>query len=458
MRNSNRPGNNNKKFDSTSRNPASVGPPLITKPGSEAKAALTSLTLTGDTDCDSDTSKESDEHPTSPHGGERPHNWTTGLYSSLEKLVVKAKGTASKPVVNYIKKHLSRTKLIFVVSQSGTGKSTFLHEISGMDLHIGKTRNSGTKNYQVCPAIIGGEQYLFIDTPGFGAADMDDMDCFCDIIACLDVLGPFVTVAGLIFVTSGNQERLTAQELKTIQWIKCFCGPEFYRYITIMTSKWDKISEDDFEETWESMLSMLEDNPSVAEIFDHPTTSKHNSNQYQGGHVYHHGIVVDEGHPNVPLTRLSVRRHGKQRAEMAITMIMNRYKMAPGVKLQVIREMGKNILWHDTEAAKVLRHNPKDIKLYFRDGILQVFVRSEGRRLADESGLGAPQPAASRQHPADELPCAEVAKVETQYYRSASDYKPNDPQEQHQSWVDKVWTWLGIAKDAALFFLSGGFW
>lgn len=297
---------------------------------------------------------------------------------------------------------------------------------------------------------------MFIDTPGFGAADIDDMDCFCDIIACLDVLGPFVTVAGLIFVTGGNQERLTAQEMKTIQWIKCFCGPEFYKYVTIMTSKWDKISEDDFEETWESMLDMLEENPSLAEILNRPTTSKHDPNQYQGGHVYHHGIVVDEGHPNMPLTRLSVRRHGKERADMAIAMIQNRYKVAPGVKLQVIREMGSNISWHDTEAAKVLRHNPKDIKLHFRDGILQVFVRSEGHRLARESGHSTPQPATCRQQPADEPPCLEVARVKTQCCRSASDHKPNDAQEQQQSWVDKVWTWLGIAKNVALHFLRGG--
>ncbi|KAI0104217.1 hypothetical protein GGR51DRAFT_227680 [Nemania sp. FL0031] len=203
------------------------------------------------------------------------------------------------------------------------------------------------------------------------------MDCFCDIIACLDVLGSFVTVAGMIFVTGGNQERLTAQELKTIQWIQCFCGPEFYKYVTIMTSKWDKISEDDFEEAWESMLGMLKENSSVAEILNHPTSSNTDSNQYQGGHVYHHGIVMDEGHPSVPLHRLTVRKHERERADMATTMIKNRYKEAPGMKLQVTREMDNNIPWYNTEAAKVLKHNPNDIKLDFRHGILKVFVRSE---------------------------------------------------------------------------------
>ncbi len=38
------------------------------------------------------------------NGGQRPEAWTMGLYSTLEKLVVKAKGAASKPVVKFIKK------------------------------------------------------------------------------------------------------------------------------------------------------------------------------------------------------------------------------------------------------------------------------------------------------------------------------------------------------------------
>ncbi|KAI1122115.1 P-loop containing nucleoside triphosphate hydrolase protein [Nemania abortiva] len=417
----------------------------------EAEAGLISQcpTPTTNTSTDSD-SEEGVERLADPPDGERPHDLTTGPFSRLIKLIIETKGVNSKPLVKYIKDHLCETKLIFVVGQSGAGKSTFISEISGMELHIGKTRNSGTKDYQVCPAIIDGEQYVFIDTPGFGAADMDDMDCFCDIIACLDVLGPFVTVAGLIFVTGGNQERLTSQELKTIQWIKCFCGPAFYGYITIMTTKWDKISEDDFAEAWESMLSMLEENLSVGEILNSPNASKRGSNQYRGGHVYHHGIVMDDNHPSMRLKR---RRHRKERADMAVAMIKDRYKEAPGVKLQVIREMGGNIPWHDTEAAKVLKHNRKDIKLYFQHGILQVFVRSGEHGLTGESGRSARQLSTSHQQPIDEPPCVEVMKLDTGYCRPAEDVKPEGAEEQHRTWLSKVWTWLGIAKDMAMFFL-----
>lgn len=313
-----------------------------------------------------------------------------------------------------------------------------------------------TKNYEICPAIIDGEQYLFIDTPGFGAAEMGDMDCFHDIIACLYVLGPVVTIAGLIFVTGGNQERLTTQELKTMKWIQCFCGPEFYKYVTIMTNKWDKISEDDFEEAWESMQGMLNDNATISEIINlqNLMISESNLKHYEGGHIYHHGIVLDEDHPDVPLGCLSVRRHAVERAEMAVAMIKNRYEKAPDVKLQVVHEMGNNnISWRNTEAAKVLKHNAKDIKLYFRHGILQVFVEGETQDLfPDESEHGTGQ-LVIRQS-TDQSQCVAAMNTDTQLICRPVRDDEVEAEEQSQTWLDRVWSWILIAKDAAVFFMG----
>ncbi|KAJ8118321.1 hypothetical protein ONZ43_g4011 [Nemania bipapillata] len=392
------------------------------------------LSLTKDIDIDSDIEEEDTGKPGASPDVKSPQKSTTGLFPSLKKMVSEAKGAAS-----------NRTKLIFVVGQSGTGKSTFLREISGVDLPVGKTRNSGTRNYHVCPALIDGEQYLFIDTPGFGAADMDDMDSFAEIIACLQVLGPFITVAGLIFVTGGNQERLTAQELKTIQWLKCFCGPEFYKHVTIMTNKWDKISDDDFEEAWESMLSMLEENPSLSEILNPQMSHENNLNEFEGGYVYHHGVIMDEGHPNVPLERLKVRPHAKERADMATTMIKNRYKEGPSVKLQVIRELGNSIPWNDTEAAKVLKYDSKDIKLGARNGILQVFMRNDEDGLYGKNKNDPLQLAADHQGSTNELVCVEGDKASTQLV-------PGERDDQRP--FSKVWPWLLVAKDVAVFFMK----
>ncbi|KAF7556970.1 hypothetical protein G7Z17_g1039 [Cylindrodendrum hubeiense] len=267
----------------------------------------------------------------------RPDGWLIGTYSSLKKLVAHAKGAASKPVVHFVKKYLRGTKLIFVLGQSGTGKSTLLSEISGQQLVIGKSHKSGTKNYQICPAIIDGEQYLFVDTAGFGAADINDMDNFHDIVTCLDALTPFITVAGVLFVYGGNQGRMMGADLTTIQWVKCFCGPDFYNRITIVTTKWDSLVDDDFEDAWNIKLPDLLDDSQIKDILEPAPVG---SRRYHGGHVYHHGLkLAKDSDLSMPIERFSFRRRSAERAELARAMISKRYKGIPSMKLQVVREM-----------------------------------------------------------------------------------------------------------------------
>lgn len=63
-----------------------------------------------------------------------------------------------------------------------------------------------------------------------------------------------------------------------------------------MTSKWNRINEDDFQESWESMLGMLDDETSLSDIL-HPEMNDRGSSGYHGAHVYHHSVVLVEDHP-----------------------------------------------------------------------------------------------------------------------------------------------------------------
>jgi len=108
---------------------------------------------------ESDAGDVEDTQPTVSADGERPSSWKTALYSGLVRVVAEAKGAASRRVVRFVKKQLVHleignetfaynnslrgTKLIFVVGQSGTGKSTMLKEVTGQDLTIGKGITSG---------------------------------------------------------------------------------------------------------------------------------------------------------------------------------------------------------------------------------------------------------------------------------------------------------------------------
>ena len=114
----------------------------------------------------------------------------------------------------------------------GTGKTTMIRELMGLDLEVGNRFllvsfclyanlikkfkihryliPTGTTQYQVCPAVIDGEQYLFVDTPSFGAHDLDDMDIFNDIMSCFKAIGPFGTFAGILYVYGLPGDRMLA--------------------------------------------------------------------------------------------------------------------------------------------------------------------------------------------------------------------------------------------------------
>jgi len=267
-------------------------------------------------------------------------------------------------------------------------------------------------------------------------------------------------------------------DLTTIQWVKCFCGPEFYRYITIVSSAWDRLSEDDFEDEWPRMTKVLQES-CITEILDPAPVD---SRRYHGGGVYHHSIkggVADE--KDAPLHRLSMKKNPLERAAEIRAMIASRYKESPQVKLQVSREMEANVPWDMTEAAKVLKEmNPSSIRLKVKDDFVRV-VRANGteqeKAVVTATATAVPgsspesAPQLQREEPHLQLkpptPSKESVKVKKDNHKpgpeakvrpaTKGDHDPSSkPQDQRHhpqtSWLDRLLFWFGIAKDAAVFF------
>ncbi|KAM7187206.1 hypothetical protein V8F33_011385 [Rhypophila sp. PSN 637] len=273
------------------------------------------------------------------------------------------------------------TKVIFVVGQSGSGKSTLLNEVGRNLLHKVQTISSGTCEYRVCSTEIDFSPYLFIEIAGFGAAD--DMDNFENIVACLPECrsghhSPF-TIAGILLVFNGDQHRLTRNDLTTIQWAKCVFGPALFKKITIVTTKWDQLTDAAFEEKWESFSSLFA-HPVMEELLQPtfittcPSCPRREFLKFDGASVYHHGLVFDsaKGHS----VRFTVRTQGFTRAKMARDMIRERYRHDPETRIQIVRELdavlvsGKRV-----EAARVLTRNRygESIKLSLdKDNFLRV--------------------------------------------------------------------------------------
>ncbi|KAI1653925.1 P-loop containing nucleoside triphosphate hydrolase protein [Daldinia decipiens] len=412
-----------------------------------------------DSDNESDTSDNEDgsvEPATSTpgsNGGKRSKSWKKWAYKNLMKTVSAAKGAASKPVVSFVKEYLKGTKLIFVVGQTGTGKSTILRELTGLDLKIGYTWKSGTRKYEICPAIIDGEQYIFVDTAGFGASDMDDTASYEDIMSCLQALGPFVTVAGLIFLYGKIENRLRTEDLKTIQWVQCFCGPEFFQNIIIMTNKWDSWSPDDFEEAWERVPELLH-HEELNQILDPP-------GRYSGGTVYHHGFPEGKGSVDSYGLVLNRRRHSQKRGKELRRLVRQHYAKTKEIKLQVVQELESGIPMAETEAAKVLRVDP-----------VKTRIRIEGDRAVVPVKFGPPlTPSLTTK----DLPTSPTGQLQVQPPPSVES-TPSIPNSQHftpkhpisesppieeatgtgpeppKTWWGKVLEWFNIGWHIAKFF------
>ena len=107
------------------------------------------------------------------------------------------------------------------------------------------------------------------------------MEVFKDIMNCLFAIGPFVTIAGVLFLHDVKKDRMTAGELRTLRWLQCFCGPEFYQNITIVTTKWDELKPTALRKARDRLEELKSD-----ELAPLLTPTFH----YQGAYLYNHGI------------------------------------------------------------------------------------------------------------------------------------------------------------------------
>ncbi|KAH8197457.1 hypothetical protein TruAng_008388 [Truncatella angustata] len=286
-----------------------------------------------------------------PVDDEIPRSWSWA-FKKLTRLVTEARGEATAQIIKFVSKHLRGTKLIFVVGKAGTGKTTILSELTGLSGLVPEhSTNTGTKEYYICPAIIDDEQYLFIDTAGFGDPKCDDLDTFRNIFSCLIALGSFVQVVGVLFVLGKPGTRLDQQDVRTLRWVQCFCGPEFFRNVTFVTSFWDSYSASYFKKAYNTMQYLLEDETFCQVL--HPFDPL---KRYHGAYIYHHGVtggkLTMESYPCLALEENISERRDELRG-----LIRRRYaelKFKP-VKIQFETELEKDIPFLETEATKVLQ-------------------------------------------------------------------------------------------------------
>ena len=195
------------------------------------------------------------------------------------------------------------------------------------------------------PTVIDKRPYILVDTPGFNTTE-PDLDVFRNMMTGLEMLQPFVNYVGVLYVTDLATARLPPSQIKTHKWLESFCGQAFFRNITIVTTKWDNLTEDaimeraadilpDWRKRWEGLLDPGENLP--------------------GAEIYHHGIKGGgTGDASTWDTPLHVKRQEGDRRREAMAMIDRRYSDARPIEMQVMTEMHARGDYLRTTAAKIL--------------------------------------------------------------------------------------------------------
>lgn len=314
----------------------------------------------------------------------------------------------------------------------------------------GKTLNTyiGTLQYQLCPAIIDNEQYIFVDTPGFGAADLDDDTNFENIMTCLTALGPFVTVAGVLFVHASDSRRLFEDDVKTIRWLQCFVGAERFRHITIVTTMWDDTPQNKLQQRW-SKMQEFENHQDIKMILDPP-------GRYHGGVIYHHGFpggnICDGAFKNI----LDMDEQHLERAREIQGLITRRYAKSSStnskvVKLQVLRELADGKQLQDTMPAMVLRRKTSSYTLVLsrKADTTSMLLKSYDTLNSTTKSSKPENTTPSKPSPVGHKATPPQIKAKSEASQHSSEKKKVPPA---PSWFESFWVWFDIAKQTAAFF------
>lgn len=283
-----------------------------------------------------------------------------------------------------------------------------------------------------------------MDTAGFGAADLEDSDTFHDIMGCLTVMGPLTTIAGALYVYGDPAHRYLKDDMRTVRWLECFCGPKFFSNITLVTTHWDVYFKQRlFKKSWTAMkdLQQAEDLKRIL----------HPPGRYHGGSLYFHGIpggcVPDEEFNTDRL--LDIDDDQEKRGEEARSFIRRKYGGGNTVnvaQLQILSEIEKGVAAVETQAYKVLTSDLARTKICISEGFALVSSEMSGTAalaIPDKQPLelaAGSQKSEPRQSPQEGAP-PEPKKAQ-----------PNRRTAPSPSIWNTIATWIGIAYRASSYF------
>jgi len=140
---------------------------------------------------------------------------------------------------------------------TGAGKSTFIKQVSGLDVQVGHSLRSCTSEIGIYayPHSSGRTIYL-VDTPGFDDTERSDKEILENIADFFArIYSGKYPVAGLIYLHKIDGNRMQGSSRRNLKLLQDICGTKTLDSVILATTMWDKVDPDDGERNERELIS-----------------------------------------------------------------------------------------------------------------------------------------------------------------------------------------------------------
>lgn len=161
-----------------------------------------------------------------------------------------------------------RVKVILILGFAGAGKSNFLKLLTGAAIRVGHGPQTGTVDALCQLVAIGGEQFVIIDTPGFGTTGYSASKVRNTIMATLGFATRcFGGLHGILYLHNIEADRTYTGITESLDLLHDLKRNHALPHITFVSTKWDRVPEYE-RQIFEDKIENLE-NTTWAEFPDH---------------------------------------------------------------------------------------------------------------------------------------------------------------------------------------------
>ncbi|KAK6345784.1 TAF5-like RNA polymerase II [Orbilia blumenaviensis] len=141
--------------------------------------------------------------------------------------------------------------IILLIGITGIGKSTFIKQVTGLDVPIGDDLESLTASVTTYKTRISGKEVWFMDTPGFNDTNQAQR-------SDTEVLGAVSTelvkqhregllVNGVVYLHKITEDRMYGTHVSNLLMLRRLVGEPSLRNVVLATTKWDAVTQEEGE-------------------------------------------------------------------------------------------------------------------------------------------------------------------------------------------------------------------